>query len=466
MIRKYFLALDDRLQAAPFARKALNKAFPDNWSFLIGEIALYAFIVILATGLFLTMFFEADTAPVVYDGSYLPLVGRTVSRAYDSAMNISFDVTAGLTIRQMHHWAALVFVASITVHAFRVFFTGTFRKPRDLNWMIGVTLFLMAMGEGFTGYSLPDDLISGVGIRIAYSVALAIPVIGTWLCFLIFGGNFPADPMITRFLFFHVRLLSWLLLGLIGSHMGIMWRQKHTQFPGKGREEGNVKGSRFMPNMVIKTTGIMFVVFAVIAFLGAFFQINPIWLYGPYEASAVAQPAQPDWYIGWLEGALRLFPDWELPLGPYTVGNTFFPGVLVAGLFFNGLYMWPMIERRITKDESVHHLLDRPRDMPWRTGVGASMITFMFVLTLAGANDVLSKYFKVDVDSLTVALRYAVILGPVVIGFIVYKLCDDLRKSELHPAFPHRRGRFVRTEEGGFKIEDVSNEIQKTDTVV
>ena len=167
---------DDRLGASRFARTSLDKVFPDHWSFLLGEVAFYSFIVLVATGVFLTFFFEPSQREVIYHGSYRPLQGVPMSAAFQSTVRLSFDVRAGLVIRQMHHWAALVFLAAIVTHLGRIFFTGAFRRPRELNWIVGVTMLLLALGNGFTGYSLPDDLLSGTGLRIAYSVVLSIPV--------------------------------------------------------------------------------------------------------------------------------------------------------------------------------------------------------------------------------------------------------------------------------------------------
>jgi len=204
MIRRLVLWLDDRLGAASFARKALRKAFPDHWAFMLGEVALYAYLALVVTGVFLTFFFTASGEDVVYQGSYAPLRGERMSAAYASVLRLSFDVRSGLVMRQIHHWAALVFVAAIVAHALRVFFTGAFRRPREINWLIGTGLLLLAMAAGFTGYSLPDDLLSGTGIRIAYSVLLSIPVVGTWAAFLFFGGEFPAPITIGRLLALHI----------------------------------------------------------------------------------------------------------------------------------------------------------------------------------------------------------------------------------------------------------------------
>jgi len=168
---------EERLGLAKGARSQLNKVFPDHWSFMMGEIALYSFIILILTGTFLTFFFDASMTEVTYRGSYIPLDGVEMSRAYASTLNISFDVRGGLIMRQIHHWAALLFMASMTIHMFRVFFTGAFRKPRELNWLIGIGLITLGLVEGFAGYSLPDDLLSGTGLRIAQAIAQSIPVI-------------------------------------------------------------------------------------------------------------------------------------------------------------------------------------------------------------------------------------------------------------------------------------------------
>jgi ubiquinol-cytochrome c reductase cytochrome b subunit len=189
--------------------------FPDHWSFLLGEVALFCFIVLVATGVFLTLFFRPDAAPVVYQGAYEPLQGREMSAAYQSVLRLSFEVRAGLVMRQTHHWAALVFIAAITMHLLRVFFTSAFRRPRELNWLVGIGLLIFSIGMGVTGYSLPDDLLSGTGLRIAYSVMILIPFIGPYLGFLIFGGEFPTEGIISRLFVMHVMLLPALIIVLI-----------------------------------------------------------------------------------------------------------------------------------------------------------------------------------------------------------------------------------------------------------
>ena len=190
--------LDQRYHPAAGLRKQFNKVFPTHWSFMLGEVALYSFIVLLLSGTYLGLFFDPSMMEVVYDGPFTNLRGIEMSTAYASALHISFDVRGGLFVRQIHHWAALLFVASMVAHMFRTFFTGAFRKPREANWVIGLVLILVGTFEGFTGYSLPDDLLSGGGLRIASGFTLSIPVIGTWAQWALFGGEFPGNEIIPR----------------------------------------------------------------------------------------------------------------------------------------------------------------------------------------------------------------------------------------------------------------------------
>ncbi|MCZ9344476.1 cytochrome b, partial [Streptomyces sp. TRM76130] len=208
---------------------------PDHWSFLLGELALYSFLVLLVTGVWLTLFFEPSMSEVVYQGSYVPLRGVRTSEAFASTLRISFDVRGGLLIRQIHHWAALVMAAAVGVHMLRVFFTGAFRRPREANWLIGLTLFLLTMLEGFAGYSLPDDLLSGTGLRTAQGFVLSVPVVGTYLSMFLFGGEFPGHDIVSRLYAVHILLLPGALLAGIVLHLILVVQLKHTQWPGPGR---------------------------------------------------------------------------------------------------------------------------------------------------------------------------------------------------------------------------------------
>jgi ubiquinol-cytochrome c reductase cytochrome b subunit len=415
--------LDERTGLAGVLRAAARKVFPDHWSFLLGEIALFSFVILVATGTFLTFFYVPSASPVDLGASYPPLEGKDVSAAYDSVLRLSFDVRAGLLMRQIHHWTALVFVAVIVLHLCRIFFTGAFRRPRELNWIIGFTLLVLAMAVGFTGYSLPDDLLSGTGARIAYSAALSIPFVGPWLASLVFSGEFPTTAFIPRFFILHVLILPVLLGALLTLHVGIVVLQKHTQHRGGLAREDNVVGRSFWPGQAFLSTGLFFLTAAVVAFLGGVFQVNPIWLYGPFDASIVASPAQPDWYLGWLDGALRVFPPFEPTILGLTLPSPFIPGVLVPTVLFTVVALWPFIEARLTNDHAEHHLLDRITDHPLRTATGAAILTIFGVLTLAGGNDVLAFWFGTDLETLTRVFRVLVLLLPVAVWLITWRAC-------------------------------------------
>jgi len=421
---------DDRLGAAGPLRRTFNKVFPDHWSFLLGEIALYSFVVLLLTGTFLTFFFDPSMEEVVYDGSYTPLRGIEMSRAMDSSLDISFDVRGGLFMRQVHHWAALLFMAAIVVHMFRVYFTGAFRRPRELNWVVGVLLLIMGIGEGFAGYSLPDDALSGTGLRIMSAIVLSIPVLGTWISFALFGGEFPGHVIIPRLYIIHVLLLPAVLVGLISAHMGLLVKQKHTQFPGAGRTENNVVGHRMFPGFAMKAGGFFFIVFGVLALLGGLFQINPIWIFGPYEAEIVSAASQPDWYVGWLDGSTRLWPPWEFQGFGHTLGAIFWPTVVMPGLIFTAMLVYPFLEARFTGDRDHHNLAQRPRDVPSRTALGAMCIAFFLVLFVSGGNDVISQQFDISLNAMTWAGRIGSLLVPPLAYLLAYRACLGLQQHD------------------------------------
>ncbi|MEU8799239.1 ubiquinol-cytochrome c reductase cytochrome b subunit [Spirillospora sp. NPDC048819] len=425
-------AADDRFGAAPFMRKALRKAFPDHWSFLLGEIAMYSFFVILLTGVFLTLFFVPSMKEVVYGGSYEPLQGVRMSEAYASTLHISFDVRGGLLMRQIHHWSTIIFMAAILVHMLRNFFTGAFRKPRELNWLIGIVLFMLVMVNGLFGYSLPDDLLSGTGLRILEGVIASIPLVGSYVLMFLFGGEFPGTVIIPRLYVIHVLLIPGILLALIPLHAIVLtWRQTHTQFPGKGSSNTTVRGYRFFPVFIAKTTAFFLWVFGVTALLATIFQINPVWLFGPYDPGAISSGSQPDWYMGWLEGSLRIMPAWEINAWGHTVPmSVLVPALVVPGLLFTGLAAYPFLERWVTGDRRVHHLLDRPRDVPARTAVGAGGVAFYGVLWAAGGNDVIAETFEIPLFWTTWFFRGAIVLGPLAAFVIAYLICLGLQHRD------------------------------------
>jgi ubiquinol-cytochrome c reductase cytochrome b subunit len=423
--------IDERLGSTTFFKRNMRKAFPDHWSFMLGEIALYSFIILLLTGTFLTLWFKPSMMEVVYDGSYTKLNGVKMSEAYASTLHITFDVRGGLLMRQLHHWAAVLFMTAIMAHMLRVFFTGAYRKPRELNWLIGVGLFTLGMVEGLFGYSLPDDLLSGTGLRITQGVAESIPVVGTYIYMFLFGGEFPGENIIPRLYTIHVLLIPGIILALVTAHMMIMWHQKHTQMPSKGRTNDNVVGYAFYPVFLAKTNAYFLFTFGVLALLATFAQINPIWLFGPYDPSAISAGSQPDFYMGALEGALRIMPNLETNLFGHTISwNVLIPATVPLGIIFTGAALFPWVERWATGDKGYHHVNDRPRNAPVRTSIGIAAVTFYGVLWLAGGNDVISDKFHVSLYATTWFFRFAVILAPFLAFMITKRVCLGLQRSD------------------------------------
>ncbi|MGW2866026.1 cytochrome bc1 complex cytochrome b subunit [Streptomyces sp. NPDC001205] len=431
-VRTGFTVVDRRTPAAEAAKALLRKAFPDHWSFLLGELALYSLLVLVLTGTWLTLFFEPGTKEALYDGSYIPLQGLPVSTAYNSTLHITFDVRGGLLIRQMHHWAALIFMAAVSVHMLRIFFTGAFRRPREFNWALGVSLFFLSLLEGFCGYSLPDDLLSGTGLRTAHTIVLSIPVVGTFLANLLWDGAFPGHLLNNRLYILHVLFVPGALIALVTAHLLLVIYLKHTQWSAPGRTNHNVVGQPMFPHFIAKSSGLFLMVFAATATLGALAQINPVWNYGPYRADQVSTGAQPDWYVGFLEGALRLMPRWESPIAGHTVmWNVLLPAVVLPGLLAVLLVLYPPFERWITGDRGEYHLCDRPRDQPTRTALGAAAVVGYAVLLAAGGNDVTAFSFRLSVNTLTWVFRVGFFAFPVLAFLLTKRLCLALQSHEL-----------------------------------
>ena len=443
---------DDRLGSSNFFRRNLPKVFPDHWSFMLGEVALYSFVIVLLTGVYLTLFFKPSMVEIVYDGSYLPLRGVEMSEAYASTLNISFDIRGGLLMRQIHHWAALFFVAAISVHLLRVFFTGAFRKPRETNWVIGVALLTMALGAGFAGYSLPDDLLSGTGLRIANGIMLSIPLVGTYLSFFVFGGEFPGLDFVPRLYAIHILLIPGIILALVTAHLMMVWYQKHTQFPGPGRTNDNVVGYRLFPIYTAKAGGFFFAVFGITTLISALVTINPIWMYGPYTPDQITAGSQPDWYIGWLEGALRMMPNVETVIWGWTISwNVFIPAAVVPGIIFTLLALYPWIEASLTGDKRDHHLLDRPRNAPTRTALGAMALSFYILLWIGGGNDLIARFFDTSVNSITWFLRAAIFIVPPLVFIFTKRAALSLQRRDRDKLLHGREtGNIMRLPNGEF----------------
>ena len=423
--------LDDRFGGARGMRTLMRKVFSDHWTFMFGEIALWSFVILLLTGTYLALFFDPSSAPVVYHGSYTKLDGITMSQAYQSTLKISFDIRGGLLIRQIHHWAADLFMIAICAHMLRHFFLGSYRKPRDINWLIGIVIFAAALVEGLFGYSLPDDQLSGAGLRIFEGVLQGIPVIGTYTAYFLFGGAFPGQDIIPRMYIVHVFLIPGLILALVTAHVFISFHQKHTAMPALGNSEHSVRGQTFYPYFLLKGTAWFFFIFGVLAVLATFAQINPIWLYGPYSPLAISSASQPDWYLGILEGALRVMPAWEINFIGHTLSlSVLIPFALPLGIVLGGAAIWPFFERWVTGDNAGHHINDRPRNAPARTGIGVAVVVFYGVLWAEGANDVIADQFNVPLYTVTWIARVLVIVGPVAGYVIARRICLGLQRKD------------------------------------
>ncbi|WP_066518946.1 cytochrome bc1 complex cytochrome b subunit [Curtobacterium ammoniigenes] len=445
--------IDERTSISGLVKEVGRKIFPDHWSFMLGEVALYSFVVILLSGTFLTFFFQASMAEVVYNGAYVPLKGVQMSAAMQSALNISFDIRGGLFVRQIHHWAALLFIAAIMLHMTRVYFTGAFRKPRELNWVFGFTLWVLAMAEGFTGYSLPDDLLSGNGLRIIVGMIEGVPVIGVWIAYLLFGGQFPGTAIVGRLYTLHILLLPAILVAVLGVHLVLVVINKHTQWAGPGKTNDNVVGVPILPAFAAKAGGFFFIVAGILALIASFFTINPIWTYGPYDPSPVSAGTQPDWYIGFADGALRLVPPHLefIIWGNYTLSMNILLPIIVLVLLIVAIAAYPFLEAWVTGDKREHHILDRPRNAPTRTAIGAAGITLYGSLWAAASSDIIATHFMVSIDSVIHVIQAMAVLGPFVAFWITKRVCLALQKKDreivLHG---YESGRIVRLPHGEY----------------
>jgi ubiquinol-cytochrome c reductase cytochrome b subunit len=444
--------LDERVGVAGILKEFGRKIFPDHWSFMLGEVALYSFFVLLLSGTFLTFFFQPAMTPVIYDGVYGPLKGAEMSIAYASTLDISFEVRGGLLMRQVHHWAALLFVAAAGLHMLRVFFTGAFRKPREINWVVGFMLFVLGMAAGFTGYSLPDDLLSGNGLRIIDGMIKGLPVIGAYTSSLLFGGEFPGEQIVARLYGLHILLVPALILIFIVIHLFMVVIHKHTHYSGPGRKDSNVVGYPLMPVYVAKAGGFFFIVFGVIMLIAATFTINPVWNYGGYDPSPVSAGTQPDWYIGFLDGALRLAPTHlEVHAGGVTwAWNILLPMIVGVG-FLVVVALYPFLEAWVTGDKREHHVLDRPRNAPTRTAIGAAGVTFYAALWAGASTDLIATNFLMSMNNVLTSIQIILIVGPIVAYIITKRVCLSLQRKDREIALHGREtGRIIRMPHGEY----------------
>ncbi|QYC40949.1 Cytochrome b6 [Nonomuraea coxensis DSM 45129] len=413
-----------------------------HWSFMFAEIAVWSFAVLLVTGAVLMVFYDPGMARVTYEGSYGPLRGLPVSRAFDSAMHLSLEVRGGLLVRQTHHWATLVFVAAVALHLLRMFLTGAFRRPRTRQWLIWVALLGLAMAAGETGNALPDDNLSGGSLWLILSVVQSIPVVGSWIRSLLFGPEFPGDQIIPVMYGLHL-VIPVVVAALLVVRELLVRRHGHSRFVASLPAR---RGAR--PLMAAATAGMLII-------LGFGFQIAPVWLYGPAKPSQISAGSVPDWYMGFLDGALRIMPGWELTVGGNTLSlAVLVPTLVVPGLFFTALAAYPAAERLLAARRGrplSRDALDRPRETPVKTGLAVAGVTFYGLLWAAAANDQFAHQFHLTVNAVTVFFRYAVLIGPVVAFAVTRWICLALRQAEREAA-EHgvETGIIVRSPDGGF----------------
>lgn len=464
--------LDERFGLSVAIKGMARKIFPDHWSFMLGEVCLYSFIILLLSGTFLTLFFVPAMGFTEYHGAYAPMNGVEMSEAFASTLHLSFDIRGGLLMRQVHHWSALLFVAAMAVHMFRVFFTGAFRKPREINWVLGCILTILGLAAGFSGYSLPDDMLSGNGLRIIDGVVKSLPIVGTYISFFLFGGEFPGHAIIPRLFVVHVMLVPAALLAVIGAHVGLVALHKHTQYPGPGRTNDNVVGFPLMPVYMAKAGGFFFIVFGVIMLVSSLVSINPVWNYGPYDPSPVSAGTQPDWYIGWVDGGLRLMPGTIGPAGPHIETannwfslpwNVFIPAAVIPGIMVTLMIAYPFIEAFVTGDKREHHLLDRPRNAPTRTGLGVMAIVSYAIMWAAAGNDLMATHFHLSINDLTWLFRIGWIVFPPLAFLITRRICLGLQRKDKEMVLHGREtGRIMRTATGEmYEVHEPLNEYER-----
>jgi ubiquinol-cytochrome c reductase cytochrome b subunit len=217
----------------------------------------------------------------------------------------------------------------------------------------------------------------------------------------------------------------------VTAHLFIMFHQKHTQMPAKGNTEKNVVGAPFWPYFLLKGQAWFFFIFGGLAVLSTFAQINPIWLYGPYSPLDISSASQPDWYMGFLEGAMRAMPPWEINfLGHTLTLSVLIPFLLPLGIIMTGLAMWPFFEQWATGDKSFHHINDRPRNAPVRTGIGVAGICFYGILWAEGANDVIADKLQIPLYTITWIARVAIFVVPIAGYFVTKRICLGLQRKD------------------------------------
>ncbi|MET8521790.1 cytochrome b N-terminal domain-containing protein [Nocardioides sp. NPDC004968] len=439
-----------RLRYAETYGRLAHRAVPNLWAALFAAISAACLVVLAFTGILLTVAYDPSVEPVIYQGSYAPLRGVEVSRAYDSMLHYSLEVNGGLLVRQTHHWAALVLPASLMLQIGTAFFTGAFRRPRRLAWVLLVATFLLALGAGWSGYGLPDDALSGTGLRIFEGILIGTPFLGSWLTLLIFGGEFPSD-VVPRLYWLHAVVIPVLLAVVLSLRLRLVRRTRPAQLPGRGRTANNLVGLPW-PAVAARVTGTFLLTCGLLVAMGGLLTVAPIWRYGPASPTSASAGSQPDWYTAWLDGSLRLVPpSWDFSWLGHTWALSVLVPELVAAAFLGALMLYPLIEERVTGDRTVHHLLDRPRDRPRRTGLGVAGFVFFGILWLSASTDIGATIFHVSFETQVYALRTALVLGPVLAYVVTVAMCRELRARQRESVrYGYETGRLIRGPDGGY----------------
>jgi cytochrome b-561 len=376
-----FKWIDERLELRKFKEKFLSKTFPTHPTFLLGETALFSFITLIITGIFLGFLYEPSTKMV-------SLFGAMVPAAYASVVRIDL-LPMGMIIRRVHHWSAMIMIAAIIAHLLRVYFTASYRNPREMNWLVGLSLWGTAMVAAFTGYLLPYSQFSVTATSIAYYMAKSMPWVGEWISRLLFAGDFPSDGTVPRFFFMHVMLIPTALISLIGLHMLILVKQKHTEPPSNRKRKEAQGGKRLIgipiwpEQTVISLSFFLFLLFVVVA-MATYIPLNPIEKYGPPTPGTPVM--RPDWYFLVVYGFLKLVPgDLSFTIlggkiTPETIGGVIFPAAN-----FIAYALVPFFDR----SKEPQYYMANPLHRPFMTSLGIGAIVFLCMMVVAGYIDVL-----------------------------------------------------------------------------
>jgi len=413
-------------------QKFLGKAFPAEDSFLLGEVALFCFLLLILSGVFLGFFFEPSTSDVEYEGSVQKFQGQEMPEAFVSVLHITYDVPFGMFIRRLHHWAAHLFVASIGLHMLRVFFTGAYRNPREPNWIVGTGLAALSMGAAYTGYALPFDEFAATATSIGYNLTISIPLLGDFLGQVVFGGEFPSSATIPRLYFLHVLVIPAAIAVGLAVHMAILIRQKHTEAPRDGDVTGGrqpvdeddddvIIGLPAFPNQAAVSAVVFFVTAATLSALSGLLPVHNVAEYGPNDPAATPELIMPDWFLMWVYGFLKLLPQISFDVGPAHINGEFVGGIVLPGLVFAAVAAWPFIDRT----EPTHFTAD-PLDRAWQTGVGVGAVAFIMIASIAGMNNILAdQVLGTTTGVVNPILTAALLVVPPVFGGITYLLLRD-----------------------------------------